>query len=114
VTLVTLVIGDVLEYRAGHGLGGQTLLALFDLQSGLFVMSWGISAGFLVLAPVTGWLRHSARAIAALSLIGVAMPKGTPGQLAAMLFLIWVLVVSIASARRAHAAERTTPAAASA
>jgi hypothetical protein len=110
VTTVTLVIGDVLEYRAGHGIGGQQLLALFDLQSGLFVASWGISAGFLVLAPVTGWLRRSALAIAALSLIGMAMPEAAPGQFAAMLFLIWILVASIALARRSHAVEGTTPA----
>jgi hypothetical protein len=112
VTVVSLVIGDVLEYRAGHGIGGQELLALFDLQSGLFVVSWGISAGFLALAPVTGWLRHSALAIAALSLIGMAMPKAAPGQFAAMLFLIWTLVTSIVLARRPRTAEGTTPAAA--
>jgi hypothetical protein len=110
VTAVSLVIGDVLEYRAGHGIGGQGLLALFDLQSGLFVVSWGISAGFLVLAPVTGWLRRSALAIAALALIGMAMPKADPGQFAAMLFLVWTLVASIALARRARAAATTTPA----
>ena len=112
VTVVSLVIGDVLEYRAGHGIGGQTLLALFDLQSGLFVVSWGISAGFLVLAPVTGWLRYSALAIAALALVGMATPKGGPGQFAAMLFLIWTLVASIALARRQRTAESATPAAA--
>jgi hypothetical protein len=110
VTVMSLVIGDVLEYRADHGIGGQELLALFDLQSGLFVVSWGISAGFLALAPVTGWLRHSALAIAALLLIGVAMPKAAPGQFAAMLFFVWTLVASIALARRPRATERTTAA----
>jgi len=110
VTAVSLVIGDVLEYRAGHGIGGQGLLALFDLQSGLFIVSWGISAGFLSLAPVTGWLRRSALAIAALALIGMAMPKAAPGQFAAMLFLVWTLVASIALARRSRAAATTTPA----
>ena len=112
VTLVSLVIGDVLEYRAGHGIGGQALLTLFDLQSGLFVLTWGISAGFLVLAPVTGWLRYSALVIAALSLVGMATPKAGPGQFAAMLFLIWTLVASVALARRPRAAEGTRPAAA--
>jgi hypothetical protein len=102
VTLVSLVIGDVLEYRAGHGLGGQGLLALFDLQSGLFIASWGIAAGFLVLAPVTGWLRYSALAIAALGLVGMAMPKAAPGQFAAGLFLIWTLAASIAFTRRSR------------
>ena len=110
VTLVSLVIGDVLEYRAGHGIGGQGLLALFDLQSGLFIASWGISAGFLALAPVTGWLRRSALAIAALAVIGMAMPKAAPGQFASMLFLVWTLVASIALTRRSRASATTTPA----
>ena len=114
VTLVSLVIGDVLEYRAGHGLGGQTLLALFDLQSGMFVVSWGISAGFLALAPVTGWLRRSALAIAALALVGMAVPKAAPGQVAMMLFFIWTLVASIAFTRRSRASAATTPAVAGA
>jgi hypothetical protein len=106
VTAVSLVIGDVLEYRAGHGIGTQQLLALFDLQSGLYVMSWGIAAGFLALAPVTGWLRRSALAIAALSVVGMAMPKAAPGQFAAMLFLIWTLVTSIALTRRSRSTVR--------
>ena len=62
ITIVSLVIGDVLEYRAGHGIDQQAVLSLFDLQSGMYVVSWGISAGFLALAPVTGWLRRSALA----------------------------------------------------
>ena len=110
VTVVSLVIGDVLEYRAGHGIGAQQLLALFDLQSGLYVVSWGIAAGFLALAPVTGWLRRTALAIAALALIGMAMPKAPPGQFATMLFLVWTLVASIALARRSRASAATTPA----
>ena len=110
VTVVSLVIGDVLEYRAGHGIDQQALLSLFDLQSGMFVVSWGISAGFLALAPVTGWLRRTALAIAALALIGMAMPKAAPGQVAALLFLVWTLVASIALARRSRASAATTPA----
>ena len=110
ITMVSLVIGDVLEYRAGHGIGQQTVLSLFDLQSGMFVVTWGISAGFLALAPVTGWLRRSALAIAALALIGVAMPKAAPGQFAAMLFLIWTLAASIALTRRSRASAPATPA----
>ena len=73
-------------------------------------MSWGISAGFLALAPVTGWLRRSALAIAALALVGMAMPKGAPGQVASMLFLVWTLVASLALARRSRTSAATTPA----
>jgi hypothetical protein len=98
---VSLIVGDVLEYRAGHGLGAQQTLALFDLQSGLFVTTWGIAAGILILAPVTGWLRVSALVIAALGFVGMAMPKASPGQMSAMLFLIWVLAASVTLGRRA-------------
>src|SRR5204862_5806332 len=47
VTTLSLVLGDVLEYRAGHGLGAPTTLALFDLQAGLFAVSWASPAGSL-------------------------------------------------------------------
>jgi hypothetical protein len=110
VTLVSLVVGDVLEYRAGHGIGTQEILTLFDLQSGLFVASWGMAAAFLALAPTTGWLRRSALAIAALSLIGMAVPKASPGQFAAMLFLVWVVVASVALARRPRPVASAVPA----
>jgi hypothetical protein len=103
VTATSLVIGDVLEYRAGHGMGAQQILTLFDVQSGLYVASWGIAAGILLLAPVSGWLRRSALVIAALGFVGMAFPKGSPGQFSAMLFLIWILVASIVLGRRSHA-----------
>jgi hypothetical protein len=107
VTVVTLVVGDVLEYRAGHGLGAGDALALFDLQSGLFVVTWGIGGAFLALAPVDGWLRRTALAIAALSLIGMAMPKAAPGQISAMLFLLWSLVAGLKLAVRPRAVAST-------
>jgi hypothetical protein len=110
VTVVSLVIGDVLEYTAGHGVGVQATLVLFDLQAGLFTASWAIGAAFLALVPVTGWLRRSALAIAALSLIGTATPKGTAGQFASMLFLIWILVASVSLARHLRAAASEIPA----
>jgi hypothetical protein len=103
ITVVSLVIGDVLEYRAGHGMGAQEVLALFDLQTAMYTVTWGIGAAFLLLAPVTGWLRRSAQVIAALSLIGMAIPKAGPGQFAVMLFLVWIVVASIALARRRSA-----------
>jgi hypothetical protein len=100
VTAIALVVGDVLEYRAGHGLGAGDALALFDLQSGLFISTWGISAAFLALAPVGGALRWTALAIAALSLIGMATPTGAPGQIASVLFLLWSLAAGFALAVR--------------
>jgi hypothetical protein len=73
-------------------------------------LSWGIAAGFLALAPVTGWLRRSALAIAALALVGMAMPKAAPGQFAALLFLLWTLVASVALTRRSRESATTTAA----
>lgn len=114
VNAVGLVIGGVLEYRGGQGMGAQQILTLFDVQTGLFVLSWGVAAGILVLAPVSGWLRVSALAIAALGFAGMAFPKATPGQFSAMLFLIWVLATSIVLGRRSRASVATTVAAAAA
>jgi len=114
VTVVSLVVSDVLEYRAGHGIGAQEILALFDLQAGLYVVSWGVAAAFLALAPATGWLRRSALAIAVLSLLAMAAPKADAAQLPAMLFLVWILVASVSLARRPREVATTTPAAATA
>jgi hypothetical protein len=110
VITLSLVIGDVLEYRAGHGLGAQTALALFDLQAGLYAVSWGIAGGILFVAPATGWLRRTALALAALSFVGMAVPKAAPGQVAAMLFFVWVLAASVTPVLRARAAGRAVPA----
>lgn len=104
VGVVGLMVGGVLEYRAGHGLDRQGILTLFDIESALFFASWGLAAGFLLLAPVAGWWRRSAIAIAALSLVGLAMPTKSPGQFSSMLFLVWVLALSISRARSAKAA----------
>jgi uncharacterized membrane protein len=99
VSAVSLMVGGVLEYRAGHGLGVQGILILFDLESALYFATWALAAGFLLLAPVTGWWRRSAVAIAALSLVGLAMPTKAPGQFSVMLFLVWVLALSVSRAR---------------
>ncbi len=104
VTLVSLVIGDVLEYQAGHGLGAPATTALFDLQVGLFTTTWGIGGVVLLLAPVGGWLRKSAVAIAALSIAGMAVPKSSIGQFSSVLFLLWILAAGIVLARRERTA----------
>jgi hypothetical protein len=114
VTAVSLVVGDVLEYRAGHGIGAQEILTLFDLQVGLFIVSWGLAAGLLILAPVTGWLRRSALVIAPLLLVAMAAPKADPAQFPNMLFLIWVIAASVSLARRPRLATHATAVPASA
>jgi hypothetical protein len=100
---VSLLVGDVLQYRAGHGLGAQETLALFDLQGALYVATWGIAAGVLALAPVGGWLRRFALAIAILLLLGVAAPKAGPAQFPTLLFFLWVIATSVVLARRPQA-----------
>lgn len=110
VTVVGLVLGDVLEYGAAHDMGAQAIVALFDLQSGLYFASWGIAAAFLLLAPATGWLRRSAVAIAALELVALAVPTAGPSQFPNMLFLVWVLVASAALSRQPAARASAAPA----
>jgi hypothetical protein len=106
-SLVALVVGDVLEYRAGHGMSRDTTLALFDLQSGLFFTTWGIGAAFLVLAPVAGWLRRTALGIAALLLVAMAFPTGEASQFPNLLFLLWTATAGVVLARRPR--EATAP-----
>ena len=98
-TSVALVVGDALAYGSGHGLGDQSLLALFYLQSGLFFSTWVIAAAFLVLVPATGWLRKSALVIAALLVIATAFPMGGASQFPNLLFLIWTVAASVALAK---------------
>ncbi len=109
VTVVSLVVGDVLEYRAGHGIGAQEILTMFDLQAALYIATWGLAAGVLALAPVTGWLRRSALVIAALLLVAMAAPTADPAQLPNMLFLIWVFAASISLVRRPQLAAGAAP-----
>lgn len=100
-TIVALVAGDVIAYGSGHGVGDQSLLGLFYLQSGLFFATWGIAAAFLLCVPVAGWLRRTAVAIAALLLLAVAFPTAGPAQFPNMLFLIWVVAAGIKMSRAA-------------
>jgi hypothetical protein len=94
-TIGALVAGDAISYGASHGLGTQSLLALFYLQSGLFFATWGLAAAFLLLVPSVGWLRRSAVAIATLLLIAMAFPTAGPAQFPNMLFLFWVIAAGV-------------------
>src|SRR4051794_10413212 len=42
-TIAALIAGDAISYGSAHGLGDQSLLALFYVQSGLFFTTWGIA-----------------------------------------------------------------------
>lgn len=94
-TIAALVAGDAISYGASHGLGSQSLLSLFYLQSGLFFATWGLAAAFLLLVPAEGWLRRTAVAIAALLLIAMAFPTGGPAQFPNLLFMFWTLAASV-------------------
>ena len=59
---------------------------------------------------MTGWLRRTALALAALSFVGMAVPTGDPGQFASLLFLIWILAASISLGRRERRAAETATA----
>ena len=97
----------VLDYRAGHGMGSQSTLAFFYLQEALFILTWGASAAILALAPVSGWLRYSARVLAALCLLAMAVPKAGWAQFPPSLFYVWTLAAGIALMRRRAALPTT-------
>lgn len=111
---VAMVLGAsaanfVLQYRAGHGMGTQTTLALFYLQEALFILTWGASAAVLALAPVTGWLRYAALVLAGLCLVAMAVPKAGWAQFPPTLFYVWMLAAGVALARRPAIATATVP-----
>jgi hypothetical protein len=97
----------VLDYRAGHGMGSQSTLAFFYLQEALFILTWGASAAILALAPVSGWLRYSARVLAGLCLLAMALPKAGWAQFPPSLFYVWTLAAGIALMRRRAALPST-------
>lgn len=106
VSVAALAVGDTIEYRAGHGMGLQLGTALITLNEALFVVTWFLSAFFLLavgrLALVSGRRRlgRSAIGIAAVSLVLTAVSLDNLGQLANMLWLAWIVVASVALARR--------------
>ena len=71
----------------------------------MFILTWAASAAFLALAPVTGWLRYSARVVAGLCLAAMAVPKAGWAQFPPTLLYVWMLVTGIALALRGRVAE---------
>jgi hypothetical protein len=109
VTVTSLVVGDVLHYGGTRVFGDDVVVALFYLQSGLYFATWGISAAFLALAPLTGWLRRTALLVAGLQLAAMAAPTAGLAQMPNMLFLVWMVVAGIALARRPERAASPDP-----
>lgn len=105
VGLAALAAMNALAYRAGHGIGAELGTALANLSSALFLTSWVLAAFFLLaVAPMALWcgrrvLGWSAVAIAALTLVGTPALVEHGGQVGYFLWLIWIVVASVALPR---------------
>ena len=108
--VAALAVGDAIEYRAGHGIGVQLGSALITINEALYVGTWFLSAFFLLaagpLALSTGRraLGWSAIGTAAITLVLTAVSLDNLGQMANVLWLLWIVWASIALARGKHAA----------
>jgi hypothetical protein len=112
-SIAALATQDAIAYRAGHGISLDLGTALFTLGEAFYVGSWFMSAFFLLAAggaalaigrSVLGW---SGIAVAAVTLVLTAVSLDNLGQMANLLWLLWVVAASIALAR--HPASRTSP-----
>jgi hypothetical protein len=109
VSLASLAVMDALAYRSGHGIGLQLGTALVTFNEALFVMTWFLSAFFLLaFGPLAlqagrrrlGW---SAIAVAAIVLVLIPLSLDNLAQMANFLWLLWIVAASVALAGRAPA-----------
>lgn len=114
-SVASLCLMDAIAYRSGHGIPVQLGTALVTFNEALFVGTWFLSAFFLLAAGalaltsgrrLLGW---SAIATAALTLVLTATSLDNLGQMANLLWLIWVVGASIALARGKTAPTRAFP-----
>jgi hypothetical protein len=103
--VVSLAVMDAIAYRSGKGVGLQLGSALITINEALFVGTWFLSAFFLVAVgplaitcgrAVLGW---SGIATAVITLVLTAVSLDNLGQMANFLWLIWIVVASIALVR---------------
>jgi hypothetical protein len=106
VSVASLAVMDTVAYRSGHGMGLQLGTALITLNEALFVVTWVLSAFFLLaVGPLAfqagrralGW---SAIAVAALVLVLTPISLDNLAQLANFVWLLWIVGASVALARR--------------
>jgi hypothetical protein len=106
VSLASLAVMDALAYRSGHGIGLQLGTALVTFNEALFVMTWFLSAFFLLaFGPLAlqagrrrlGW---SAIAVAAIVLVLIPVSLDNLAQMANLLWLLWIVAASVALAGR--------------
>ena len=109
VSVVSLAVMDTIAYRGGHGMGLQLGTTLITLNEALFVVSWFLSAFFLLAAgPLAlkaghsrlGW---SAIAVAAIVLIVTPASLDNVAQMANFLWLIWIVAASLVLTVRRNA-----------
>jgi len=106
VSLASLAVMDALAYRSGHGIGLQLGTALVTFNEALFVMTWFLSAFFLLaFGPLAlqagrrrlGW---SAIVVAAIVLVLIPVSLDNLAQMANLLWLLWIVAASVALAGR--------------
>jgi hypothetical protein len=109
VSVASLAVLDTIAYRSGHGMGLQLATTLVTLNEALFVVTWILSAFFLLAAgPLAlqagrrrlGW---SAIAVALIVLVLTPISLDNLAQLANFLWLLWIVGASLALARRRSA-----------
>lgn len=105
-SIASLGVLDAIAYRSGKGMGVDLATTLVAINEALFVGTWFfavfflLAAGPLALAGGRRALGLSAVAIAAIILVGAAASLDNAGQLAFMLWMIWVVYASAALSRR--------------
>jgi hypothetical protein len=117
VSLAALAVGDTIAYRGGHGMQLQLGTALITLNEALFVVTWFLSAFFLLaVAPLAisvgrrtlGW---SAVAVAAIVLTLTPISLDNLAQMANFLWLIWIVAASLTLTRTSERPHRALAAA---
>jgi hypothetical protein len=106
ISVASLAVMDTIAYRSGHGMGLQLATTLITLNEALFVVTWFLSAVFLLAAGALalqagrralGW---SAVAIASIILVVTPISLDNLAQMTNLLWLAWIVAASVALARR--------------
>jgi hypothetical protein len=112
-SIAALALDDAQLYRSGKGMGLALGTTLITVQEAMYVCTWFLSVFFLLaVAPlalssghrVVGW---SGVAVATLTLVLTPLSVDNVAQMAQFLWLVWIVLASIAlarSPRTAHAA----------
>jgi hypothetical protein len=103
--LGSLALINVLSYRAGHGMGMDDAKTLVTASEAIYVGTWIFTAtllaaaGLLALHAGRRFMGWSALAIVAYTLVLTPLSFDNAGQFSQLLYLLWVVVTSVALAR---------------